>query len=118
MENFSIITLNDSAYDRVVIATAYISPISTLDDVQSELKNVTGRILFDLSLINGTNSNRYIEAQIENGIFLRKTFSSVKSIDNYVESQCRDFFVEHKDLVKNGTITQALMSLLMSGEKI
>ena len=73
-----------------MIAATYISPISTLNDVQNELKNVTGKILFDLSLINGTNSNRYIEARRENGVFSRKSFSIVKVPDKNAANQSRN----------------------------
>lgn len=60
MKNFEVIKLNNSEYDYMVIATTCISPISTLTDIQNELEDKSGRIIFDLTLINGTSSNRYI----------------------------------------------------------
>ena len=72
MKNFEVSRLENSSYDYLVIATTYISPISTLDEVQKAFKNISGKILFNLTLINGLNSNRYISAIIENGIVNRK----------------------------------------------
>lgn len=117
MKNYSVLSLENSQYDYVIIATTHISPISTLDEVQSELRNYTGRILFDLTLINGTSSNRYIEAQIVDGVFARKSFATVRGLSVEITDQWREFFVNHKDLVKNGTITHALKALLISGER-
>lgn len=53
MKNFEVSRLENSSYDYLVIATTYISPISTLDEVQKAFKNISGKILFNLTLING-----------------------------------------------------------------
>ena len=52
MKNFEVSRLENSSYDYLVIATTYISPISTLDEVQKAFKNISGKILFNLTLIN------------------------------------------------------------------
>ena len=67
MKNFEISKLSNSEYDYLIIATTYISPISTLESLQNEFKHITGKLIFDLTLINGTSSNRYISAVVENG---------------------------------------------------
>lgn len=115
MKNFEVIKLNNSEYDYMVIATTCISPISTLTDIQNELEDKSGRIIFDLTLINGTSSNRYITASFENGAFNRRSFETVKVIDSIVEHVSMAFFACHADLVKNGTIPNALKSLLIAG---
>lgn len=51
MKNFEVIKLNNSEYDYMVMATTCISPISTLTDIQNELEDKSGRIIFDLTLI-------------------------------------------------------------------
>lgn len=115
MKNFELIKLNNSEYDYLVIATTYISPIATLNDVQNELTDKSGKIVFDLTLINGTNSNRYISATFENGIVNRRSFDVVKVIEPNVENISLNFFVHHSDIVENGTIPNALKSLLVAG---
>jgi len=62
-----------------------------------------------------TSSNRYISASFENGIVNRRTFDVVKAIEPNVEHISLDFFVHHADLVENGTIPNALKSLLVAG---
>ena len=108
MKNFEVIKLNNSEYDYMVIATTCISPISTLTDIQNELEDKSGRIIFDLTLINGTSSNRYIT----------RSFEVVKVIESKVEYISLDFFAHHADLVKNGTIPNALKSLLIEGIRV
>ena len=118
MKNFEVIKLNNSEYDYMVIATTCISPISTLTDIQNELEDKSGRIIFDLTLINGTSSNRYITASFENGAVNRRSFEVVKVIESKVEYISLDFFAHHADLVKNGTIPNALKSLLIEGIRL
>jgi len=116
LKNFEIIKLKNSEYDYLVIATTYVSPISTLDDVQGEFKHFTGKLIFDLTLINGTNSNRYISAVIEDGGVNRKSFVVVKEVDADVQHSSMDFFTKHTEVIKNGTIPEALKVLLAEGE--
>ena len=118
MKNFEVIKLNNSEYDYMVMATTCISPISTLTDIQNELEDKSGRIIFDLTLINGTSSNRYISAIFEDGAFDRRSFKAVKVIETDIEHTSLDFFVHHADLVENGTIPNALKSLLVSGVEV
>ena len=94
------------------------SPISTLDDVQSDIGNITGDVLFDLTLINGTNSNRYIQGKIERGIFQRKSFKTVRLIDPEAKSITVDFFRRNASVVDKGTITPALKHYLVYGDKV
>lgn len=115
MKNFEVLKLENSEFDYLVIATTYINPISTLSDVQNEVIEKSGRVLFDLTLINGTSSNRYISATFENGIIDRRSFVVEKAVEPVVEHKSLDFFVRHQDLVKNGTIPNALKSLLVAG---
>lgn len=115
MKNFEIIKLNNSEYDYLIIATTYVSPISTLSDVQNELADKSGRIIFDLTLINGTSSSRYISATFENRIVNRRSFAIVKAIEPDVEHISLNFFAHHAEVVENGTIPNALKSLLGAG---
>lgn len=118
MKNFEISKLSNSEYDYLIIATTYISPISTLESLQNEFKHITGKLIFDLTLINGTSSNRYISAVIENGIVNRSSFSLVKKVDLAVQHNSMNFFANHVEVVENGTIPKALKALLAAGKII
>ncbi|MEE1328818.1 MAG: type II toxin-antitoxin system RnlB family antitoxin [Oscillospiraceae bacterium] len=118
MKNYQIIKMENNQYRFLVIATSYVSPISTLDDVQSDIGNITGDVLFDLTLINGTNSNRYIQGKIERGIFQRKSFKTVRLIDPEAKSITVDFFRRNASVVDKGTITPALKHYLVYGDKV
>lgn len=113
MKNFELFELKNSEYDYLVIATTYISPILNLDGVQNKLIGKSGKLIFDLTLINGINSNRYISALIESGIVNRSSFDIVKNIKPNIENKSSEFFIHHSDLVKNGTISDDLKLVLL-----
>lgn len=110
--------LENSEYDYLIISTTYISPLSVLDNIQNELQNITAKLIFDLTLINGTNSNRYISAIIQDGIINRRTFAIAQKINLKVKQNSINFFMNNQKLVANGTIPKALKALLIAGEII
>lgn len=97
------------------MATTYISPIQTLPDVERKIDSYSGKVIFDLTIINGMNSNRYIEADVYNGLFNRKSFRSVKNIEKSIKEASSKFFSDNKNVVDNGTIPMALKSLVVAG---
>lgn len=116
MKNFELLSVADSIFSYLIIAKSYISPISELEDIQKELSNLSGEILFDLTLINGTNSNRYISGSIVHGLFDRKSFKTVEGISSSIKEISRKFFIENQGLVDGGVIPQPIKYLLKCGE--
>lgn len=118
MKNFSIEKINRDDYGYLIIATSYDSPISDLGSVEKEIKGYTGKIIFDLTLINGTNSNRYLEAEVIKGKINRKSFKTTKSLVEQMNEVSKNFFLNNVDVLEKATITNALKFLLKTGQRI
>ena len=118
MKNYCIVKIKDSDYEYLIIAANCINPITELDDIQRDLGTVSGTILFDLTLINGINSNRYLSATVHKGVFARDSFKKVSEVEEQILTVSQNFFMENSDAVERGTITKPLKYLLKTGEKI
>ena len=56
-DNFEIMKLNNEPYDFLIIATSYENPLSSIKEIGEEIQVQKANLLFDLTLINGTNKN-------------------------------------------------------------
>lgn len=118
MKNYSLVEIDGSSYKYLVIATSYINPVSILEDIENDIGTASGNVLFDLTLINGTNSNRYLSAMISNGVFLRRSFIKIANIDKNIRLISNNFFMKNSEIVDRGTIPDSLKYLLKLGENI
>lgn len=115
MKSYMAVRTNQTDYKWLVIATSYVSPISVLDDIVKELKHESGHILFDLTLINGVENNRYIAADMQDGTFVRTSFRSVQTISDGIKSISRKFFIKNPQIVDTGVISNSLKYLIKDG---
>ena len=115
MKSYMTIRTNQDDYKWLVIATSYISPISVLDDVVKDLKHESGHVLFDLTLINGNENNRYIAADMQDGLFLRTSFRCAQNISEGIKSISRKIFLDNPQIVDNGVISNSLKYLIKDG---
>ena len=65
--SFEILKLNNEPYDFLVIATSYENPLSSFKEIEDVIQVHRANLLFDLTLINGVNKNRYIKCEYEAG---------------------------------------------------
>lgn len=113
MNKFQIIRLYDEPYDFLIIATSYENPLHLFDEIGKELKVEKAKLLFDLTLINGTNKNRYIEC--EYSAEMKMHCSLVEKIDDCIKILSRDFFLNNNEVINNSVIPNALKYLLQTG---
>ena len=118
MNNYAVIKTDKAIYCCVVIATSYISPMSTLEDLQAEIKTMTGNVLFDMTLINGTSSNRYISAKLVRGIFDKRSFKIVSNITDNILDITRNYYISHPNVVEAGVIPSSLKFILKNGQLV
>lgn len=118
MGNYKIFKITNDKYKYLVIATAYISPLSALSEIEFDLNDKSCTILFDLTLINGTNSNRYLLASIKKGTIDRDSFTILKDIDANTKQISIDFFKDNADIVEHAPIPKALKYLLVNCDSI
>lgn len=61
--NYKILKLSNQPYDFLIIATSYLNSLNDIDEIGEYLKVPEANLLFDLTLINGTKWNRYIQCK-------------------------------------------------------
>lgn len=118
MRNFSIEKTDIGDYGYLVIATSYDSPTHNLSEIEKEIGDYTGKIIFDLTIINGLNSNRYLEAEVVNGKIIRRSFKSTKNVMDSMKEISEKFFINNSDIIEQGTISNALKFLLKTGQRL
>lgn len=116
MAYYEIISVEDKEYKFLVVVTGCTDPVSVLNDLEADLGDISCKILFDLTLVNGMGDNRYIEAEIENGAFVKETFKQVPSVSENISFICKNFFKNNIYVVEKGMIMQQLKYLLLKGE--
>jgi hypothetical protein len=96
--------------DRVVVifCTTYINPISYLPIIEEDLSkiNFSGKIIFDLLLSNGYNSNRFVEADVCEAKVNRRSMKVIDSstLDEFLLEKTYDFYKSHPYLVESNSI--------------
>lgn len=113
--NFEVIKLNNEPYDFLIIATSYENPLSYLKEIGQEIQVEKANLLFDLTLINGIKSNRYIQCEYENGRKQLQPCSIVESVDEAIKAVSMDYFAKNEEVVKRSIISNSLKYLLKSG---
>jgi hypothetical protein len=112
MNKFQTIKLDNGLYDFLVIATSYENPLSSLVEITEEANTEKARLLFDLTLINGTKKNRYVACNYEKYGTPPYSCSIVESVDDGVKNISRKYFSEHADAVQDSVIPNALKFLI------
>lgn len=112
---YELIKLDNKSYDFLVIAFSPINPLSYLEDILNQIEEKNFNILFDLTLINGVNDNRYIKGKCVEGIFLSSSFTAISSVDKNIKNICKSFFVYNNEIVQKSVIPNQLKFLIKQG---
>lgn len=113
--NFEVIKLNNEPYDFLIIATSYENPLSHLQEIGQEIQVKQAKLLFDLTLINGINSNRYIQCDYEADRKQLPFCSAIGNVDETIKSVSKDYFAKNEEVVRKSVISNSLKYLLKSG---
>lgn len=115
MNNYKILELNNEPFDFLVIATSCENPLSYIYEITKEISRDQVNILFDLTLINGTKSNRYISCNFRKGENYLQSCSLVKEIDEYIKKKSYNYFSKNEDIVERSILPKSLKFLLKAG---
>ena len=113
--NFEILKLNNEPYDFLIIATSYENPLSSFKEIGDEIQVQKANLLFDLTLINGVNKNRYVRCEYEAGKNQLQSCAIVECIDDTIKKISYNYFMENEDVVKRSVIPNSLKYLLKAG---
>lgn len=111
MENYKIIELRNEPYNFLIIATSYVSPLDSVDNIIKKVGQNNSNLLFDLTLINGIKKNRYIEMKYSKDTNLPK-FNTVDSISPTIKDLSNKFFTSHYAIVDKSIVPNALKFLI------
>lgn len=96
--------------DRVVLifCTTYINPISYLPVIEKDLGEIkfSGKIIFDLLLANGYNSNRFVEADVIESKINRRSMRVIEpsNLDELLLKKIRIFYKSNPDILEGNAI--------------
>ncbi|AOZ96233.1 type II toxin-antitoxin system RnlB family antitoxin [Butyrivibrio hungatei] len=111
-ELYELVKLNNEPYDFLVIAKTSINPLDQLENIERDFENENAKVIFDLTLINGLNTNRYISGECINGKFVLSSFIAVSIVGNQLKNICDRFFINNKDLVDGSVLSRHLKFLI------
>ena len=112
MEKYKIIQLNNEPFDFLIIANSFENPLSYMEDIIKRIRVDYAKILFDLTLINGTSKNRYILCDYSRTRSYLRSCKIVDSIDISISEITSNYFRENPSIVYNSPISNALKFLL------
>lgn len=115
MKKYHIIKLYKEKYDFLIIATSYHNPLGYIEEISEKIKVNQARILFDLSLINGLNTNRYILCNFYKGKNYLQSCEIVKTISTTIKKISHSFFLNNEEIVQNSVIPKAAKFLIKKG---
>lgn len=91
----------------IIIALPDYNPLNQLMILGESLKkiNYIGLVIFDLLVINGVSSNRFVSFIFNGYKFERKTLKIIKDIDYNIKRNQDDFFRKHFDLLESSVLS-------------
>lgn len=107
MEIYSVFKLDSSNYNFLVVANTYENPINIFLS-ENLFEFDCGTIVFDLTLIYGCKSNRYIFAQVDNGKLDISSIKSISKIEESIKKISQEHFLTHSNLVENSILPNAV----------
>lgn len=115
METYEILKLNNESFDFLIIPTSCENPLSHFEEISKQLKVEQAKILFDLTLINGTSKNRYIYCDFCSGKSYFQSCHLVNEVNDYIKSIVKNYYMQNEEVVQNSVIPNSLKFLLKSG---
>lgn len=114
MNNYYRIKLSDRQYDFLIIATTHENPVNSFlyDNYISFVEN--GKVVFDLTVINGKSFNRYAFAEVKNHKIIISSIIVSSSANESITNESNKFFSEHIDIIEQSILPKALKFILIN----
>ncbi|WP_338992073.1 type II toxin-antitoxin system RnlB family antitoxin [Fusobacterium vincentii] len=112
--DFEILKLNNELYDFLVIATSYNNPLSSFQEIVKKLKVEEAKLIFDLTLINGINKNRYVKCKYRAGKNQFQFCEIPEDISETIKVISKNYFNKHEEIIDKSVLTDSLKFLLKS----
>ena len=107
MENYIAERMpKDSNYDFIIFATNCENPVNDMLVSGCEFLK-TGKIVFDLALINGLKNNRFIEAEVIENRLIFDSIRHIPAIAERLNRFSRTWFKNNSDIVERSALSAA-----------
>ncbi|MEX3072140.1 type II toxin-antitoxin system RnlB family antitoxin [Vibrio alginolyticus] len=108
---------NKNGVIAIVTAIGYENPLSSLNEIELELKSsieptINGQVLFDLACSNGFEWNRFMSLDIHNGLFQLRSAKVVETEEiakDLIEQQSQ-MLISNPEFIRNSVITSEEIS--------
>lgn len=120
MKKFDLQKIDNQTYGYIIFSVNYYSPIDYLSSIERRLDKIKyeGKVLFDLLLVNGNGSNRYLTAEYRKGAFDKKSFSVKNQVPETIRKTSTNYYAKRPDILRNSVLTRPVVySMLNSGSK-
>ena len=99
----------------LIFSVDYRSPLEFIEDIENELRSVSlcKKIIFDLLLSNGMNSNRYFEAYFDGCRLIN--IKKCKEVHIEVKDASVRFYKKYPSLLDNSVLVNQQKFLTRSG---
>lgn len=114
-DNFEILKLDNEPYDFLIIATSYENPLNFIEEIGNKIQMKKAKLLFDLTLINGTNKNRYIKCEYEADLNTLPSCTIVENVGDSIKNASLSYYTQNEDVLRKSVIPNSLKFLLKSG---
>ena len=122
MKRYDIKKIEYNEYKVIIFSTSYETPLQDINEISKELcSNIQpkAKVIFDLLLNMGNNSERFAEAFFDGFEFAKTSF---KYIDVDKKSEIRKlsstYFKSNSDLLDNSILSSVQKKMLVKGMTI
>lgn len=117
MSNYQEIKLYDCQYDFLVIATSYENPINHFICSGFVPFLRKGKIVFDLTLINGKSYNQYAFVDVDNHKIILQSLTASSKVDDNIFNVSKKFLALNPDVIEKSVLPKALKFSLQGNKK-
>lgn len=114
MKNYVSIKLENCDYDYLIIATTHMNPVNQFLNNNSVSFMETGKVVFDLTVINGNKYNRFVFADIMNHKITTQSITVSDTANDIIINTSKNYFSKHLDLIERSILPQALKYILIN----
>ncbi len=112
MEKYNIIKVGNLYSHFLVIANTVENPINTFlcEGYVPFVEN--GEIIFDLAVINGVNSNRFVQTTVQCHRLQEETIRTISEVPFSILETSKKYFETHNEVIQYSVLLTAAKHLL------
>lgn len=110
MNNLEIEKLNNSKYAYLILLTSYTDSLMDVNEIVECLKKeecASGKLLFDLLLVNGNSFNRFVEAYYDGTSLNPSTYEIVENIDGSIREISKSIIKRNMKYLSDSILTNS-----------